>query len=314
VKFLLCKQVSVKTWDDKKSAIIKSKGCILGQVSSTKSDITWDDGHKVDINSKGCKREWHDLGPLQASAKSIQEGDLVCLLRGAPKPMIIRLCKDYFTVIMIAASLDDLTRNSIEWSEFLQSKTIFPRDFLLVWDWENSPEKLQDLREYETLIRINNWVSEHSKTELKGHLDKATRIWNVALILGDLEEYKEAEERLREAIKGYEIAFGEEHPHTLKSQYGLTPLSWAAGNGYDAVVSLLLAKAEVDPDLRDSKYSRTPLSWAAEGGHEAVVKLLLGTGKVEVDLKDSYGQTPLWRAAEGGNEAVVKMLLGTGKV
>jgi hypothetical protein len=50
-----------------------------------------------------------------------------------------------------------------------------------------------------------------------------------------LKEYKEAEEKLREAIKGYEIVIREEHPRTLKSQYGLTPLSWAAGNGYDTV-------------------------------------------------------------------------------
>lgn len=53
-----------------------------------------------------------------------------------------------------------------------------------------------DLGEYENLIRINDWMLEHSKTELEGHLDKATRIWNVALVLEDLEEYKGAEERL----------------------------------------------------------------------------------------------------------------------
>jgi hypothetical protein len=314
VKFLLCEQVSVKTWDDKESAVIKSKGCILGRVSSVKRDITRDDGQKVDISSKAYKREWQDLEPLQVSAKSIREGDLICLLQGAPKPMIIRLCEDYFTVIMIAASLDDPTKSSVEWSEFLQSKTIFPRDFLLVWDWENSPEKLQDSGEYETLIRTNTWVSEHSKTELEGHLDKATRIWNVALILGDLEEYGKAEERLREAIEGYKIAIGGEHLRTLKSRYGLTPLSWAAGNGYVTVVKPLLAEDGVNPDLKDSQYGQTPLSWAAEGGHEAVVKLLLGTGKVEADSKDRDGRTPLSWAAWRGHEAVAKLLLGTGEV
>jgi hypothetical protein len=40
-----------------------------------------------------------------------------------------------------------------------------------------------------------------------------------------LEGYREAEEKLQEAIKSYKIAIKKEHPRTLKSQYGLTPLS-----------------------------------------------------------------------------------------
>jgi len=40
-------------------------------------------------------------------------------------------------------------------------------------------------------------VQKHLKTELDYYLGKATRLLNLALILEDLEEYKEAEERLR---------------------------------------------------------------------------------------------------------------------
>ncbi|KAG4437278.1 hypothetical protein IFR05_007255 [Cadophora sp. M221] len=286
---------------NEEKALIKSKGCVLGQASSVRSD---DKGNvNITFTSKnaawclGDNVEW----TLQASAKSIQECDIVCLLQGASKPTIIRRCKDHFAIVIIAvAPLKE--SGSFKLPELPKSIIYFPRDFLLIWDWEQLLEESQD-REV-----LKNWVS------LDWASYKATRTWNVALILGDLEEYQEAEKTLREAIKGYEIALGEENLYTLKSQYGLIPLLWAAGNGYNAVVNLLLAKDDIDPDLKDNQYGQTPLSWAAENGHEAVVKLPLETGKVEVDSKDNGGQTPLSLAAENGYEAVVKMLLETGKV
>ncbi|KAK0510326.1 hypothetical protein JMJ35_007720 [Cladonia borealis] len=92
------------------------------------------------------------------------------------------------------------------------------------------------------------------------------------------------------------------------TRYGQTPLSWAAENGREVVVKLLLSY-DVAADSQ-SKYGRTPLSWAAENGHEAVVKLLLSRDDVAADSQDTrYGHTPLSRAAENGHEAVVKLLL-----
>jgi ankyrin repeat protein len=310
VKFLLPGDVSVETCEHCQRAVINSKGCILGRVSS----VTSGDGQSVKIISKNAA--WHSSGErewsLQASAKSIREGDIVCLLQGALKPTIIRLCKDHFAVVVISVTPLNESGSSGR-PEPSKPITHFPRDFLLVWDWENPLEDLQDQEEYETWTK-NSQLQEHSKAELGDHLDKVTRIWNTALILGDLEEYGRAEERLREAIEGYAMANGDEHLHALKSQYGLTPLSLVAGNGYDEAVRLLLAKDSIDPDLKDSQHGRTPLSWAVEGGHEAIVKLLLKTGKVEVNSKDKKGRTPLLWAAEGGHEAIVKLLLKTGKV
>ncbi|KAH8652926.1 hypothetical protein BGZ61DRAFT_281830, partial [Ilyonectria robusta] len=94
------------------------------------------------------------------------------------------------------------------------------------------------------------------------------------------------------------------------SQYGQTPLSWAAENGHEAVVKLLLEKG-ADVEAKGGSFGGTPLSRAAERGHEAIVKLLFEKG-ADVEVKGEDGRTPLWRAAEEGHEAIVKLLLEKG--
>ena len=58
-----------------------------------------------------------------------------------------------------------------------------------------------------------------------------------------------------------------------KDNEGRTPLSWAAGDGAEVVVKLLVDRDDVEADSKDNE-GRTPLSWAAGEGHEAVVNLL----------------------------------------
>ncbi|KAJ0136327.1 hypothetical protein HZ326_20675 [Fusarium oxysporum f. sp. albedinis] len=93
------------------------------------------------------------------------------------------------------------------------------------------------------------------------------------------------------------------------SEYGRTPLSWAAGNGHKATVKLLLENG-AGVESKD-EIGQTPLSWAAGNGHEAVVKLLLENG-AGVESKDEDGRTPLWQAARNGHKAMVKLLLENG--
>ena len=95
---------------------------------------------------------------------------------------------------------------------------------------------------------------------------------------------------------------------------GCTPLFHAAKNGHEAVVKLLLAKDGIDPDAKNKFESRTPLFEAATKGHEAVVKLLLAKDGVDPDPKDWDGSTPIQWAATNGNEAVVKLFLANDDV
>ncbi|KAJ3454410.1 hypothetical protein MRS44_018304 [Fusarium solani] len=97
-----------------------------------------------------------------------------------------------------------------------------------------------------------------------------------------------------------------DHELDLEDSLGRTPLSYAAANGHEAVVKLLLDKG-ADTESKDQN-GQTPLSYAAANGHEAVVKLLLDKG-ADTESKDQNGQTPLSLAAWKGHKTVVELLL-----
>jgi len=98
-----------------------------------------------------------------------------------------------------------------------------------------------------------------------------------------------------------------------KDSHGRTPLWWAASNGYEAVVKLLLEIDKVDINIKD-KDGKTPLLRAVENRHKAVVKLLLNSAHVDINAKSKDGETPLLSAASRGHETIVKLLLDSGQV
>ncbi|RYP69565.1 hypothetical protein DL771_006080 [Monosporascus sp. 5C6A] len=317
IKLLLSSQVSVKIWAEM-TAVIEGKGCILGKVSSVDREDR-DDRQQVAIASKDAtgylrhKRKW----TLQPSAKSVQAGDLVCLLRGALKPTVIRPCKDHFSVVMIAAPLKD----------------------------------------------IGTGDTEHLNGDI-GHLDKRTRLWDVALILEEAEEYEKADERLRDAVEIYKRESGAEDPHTRISKEKRKMKQWEKekmkllleqrGDGVPITETVAVAAAKNEKNgeammrvlfeqrgdgvpitetvavaavkneksggavmrllleqRRDAARITNPLSWAVAKGFEAVVRLLLKNG-ADPEARDESGPTPLMRAVKSGHVAVVKLLLEKG--
>ena len=90
---------------------------------------------------------------------------------------------------------------------------------------------------------------------------------------------------------------------------GRTPLSWAAGNGYEGIVKLLLEQEDVSPDTGGAVSGQTPLFWAARNGHDGIVELLLARKDVNPDSSDWDGRAPLSWAAGNGHEGIVRRLL-----
>ena len=72
---------------------------------------------------------------------------------------------------------------------------------------------------------------------------------------------------------------------------GNTSLVWAAENGHEGVVKVLLGRDDIDPDKSDED-DRTPLLLAACGGQDGVVKILLGRDDVDLNKVDVHDRAP----------------------
>ena len=94
---------------------------------------------------------------------------------------------------------------------------------------------------------------------------------------------------------------------------GSTALLWAAQQGNEGVVKLLLARNDVNPDKPNNE-GKTPLWIACHNGHSGVVKLLLARSDVNINKLDNIYRTPFFIASDRGHEGVVKLLLARNDV
>ena len=102
------------------------------------------------------------------------------------------------------------------------------------------------------------------------------------------------------------LCFTTRSSSSLQDQYGRTALMWAARNGHDTVIPLLLeADAEIDAQ---SNNGETPLILASYNGKEAAVRELL-KGNPNLDLKDDDGKTALDWAREKNHQSIVNLLV-----
>ncbi len=88
---------------------------------------------------------------------------------------------------------------------------------------------------------------------------------------------------------------------------GKTALSWAAAEGSDESIELLLKQPRIDLEI-PNKSGQTPLLRAADAGHTKCIRMLLGKG-ANVKHADNEGRTALSLTAIKGHKVVAKLLL-----
>ena len=97
----------------------------------------------------------------------------------------------------------------------------------------------------------------------------------------------------------------------IKHLATLSPFSGLHCASFFGIVEIVAGLIEMGCyDINEGDFSgRTPLAWAAHNGHEELVKILLGREEVSPDKPCLEGLTPLSYAAWSGHEGVVEMLL-----
>ncbi|PQE16056.1 heterokaryon incompatibility -domain-containing protein [Rutstroemia sp. NJR-2017a WRK4] len=137
------------------------------------------------------------------------------------------------------------------------------------------------------------------------------------------------------------------HDVDRKDDSGYAPLHYAAENGHDHVVEMLLKLRGINVNLREGSTGMTSFQLAVLKGHEKVaarilatskfelkerdcesllliatshsdaaglVKLLLDTGKMDINACTDSGETALHSAARNNDLATVELLLGTSQI
>ncbi|PKK53501.1 hypothetical protein CI102_1942 [Trichoderma harzianum] len=115
-------------------------------------------------------------------------------------------------------------------------------------------------------------------------------------------------------IDTWEYVFYRSYPYSLDCPPAKTTLVHVAARyGMVSTLTAVLesgAQTDMYINSKDAD-SQTPLLWAAKEGHDAIVRLLLGAG-AQADSPDNQNVTPLLWTARKGHEAVARLLLDAG--
>jgi len=214
---------------NKEAMVVKVKGCVLGKIipplsmklrtDNTSNVLSNNDAAAAAVAQRGDRQiidiTWTNplLSPrllrrptlagwtFHITAQLVQEGDIICLVEGAKHLSIIRVHQDYSSII--ATSVPGLDKEQLPWSPTMATDA-FPTQFLLVWDWGNSPSNSDLARGFQyyqpfsssSSSALGTAATTPETTKIKAHLEEAVRLFDVAEILRIAARHEEETRRI----------------------------------------------------------------------------------------------------------------------
>ena len=94
----------------------------------------------------------------------------------------------------------------------------------------------------------------------------------------------------------------------VQSMIGRTIMHFAATNGYNEIVEMVLKQSPESISIQDAD-GRTPLHLAAIEGRNEIVEMILKQSPESISIQDKNGHTPLHFAATKGHNEIMEMIL-----
>lgn len=214
LRTLLGHQVELETWNEREVAVVRGKACALGQVTLVRSYALSGGRQIIQVQSNGCRGydtpslQWGFTWTVQMPARPVLEGDIVCLVRGALYPCIVRPHGSLFSIIMIVtAEPHEFTRGDWEYDGFYGWEKgfsgpgdtwIWSRDVLMVCDWEQSEPP-------QSINHVYQRIGHPRKA-----FDLAMDLESTARMLEEYRHYQLGSEMLREALNALGDSLEEE--------------------------------------------------------------------------------------------------------
>jgi hypothetical protein len=219
--------VTVATWPktegkpevEHQAAVIGAHVCILGRISrigffddrADKQEIEVRSDHFRNSGGSGGSESWSAIWLMQRTAISVEPGDILCLVKGATLPTIVRPYKDYCVIIAITTSppknfqvterlqrvLAAVMRSGAdEWTAFLSFIQSFHLKILMLWNWRSTVTLRDSIEETINHSKLPTKLTFESK-EWHGFDTELGRLINMARIFDLLKD----EESIREILE-----------------------------------------------------------------------------------------------------------------